>query len=119
MKLPSRPSISRQCGVPMDAQSKKNLRNRSVRLTNAQRHVLKQMGVRVDKNATEKQAVMLVKRVVNFESAYNKPGYISKWTRKCISNKPKSISKRQHYTNVLMYREESGSNRATKKLAKL
>ena len=119
MKLPSRSSTRGRCGIPMDVQGKKHLRNRSVRLTNAQRHVLKQMGVRVDKITTEKQAANLAKRIVTFESAYKKPGYTSKWTRKRIGHKPKGISMRQHKTNVLMYREEHGSKRAAKELAKL
>ena len=118
MKLPSRSSNSRHCGVPVNVRGKAILRNRSVLLSNAQRHVLKQMGVKVDKNTTEKQAVKLAKRIVTFESAYIK-GYVSKWTRKRITPRPKNISARQYKINDLIYREENGSNRAVKELAKL
>lgn len=119
MKVLSKISRSGQCGVPVDIIGKKILRNRSISLTNAQRHVLKQMGVKVDKSTTEKEAVKLVKRIVTFESAYGDKNYISTWTRKKRKAKPKNISKRQHKANVLMYREENGSKRATKKLMKL
>ena len=118
MKLPSRPKYGR-CGVPVNVKGKQILRNRSVLLSNAQRHVLRQMGLKkVDKGTTEKEAVRLVKRIVNFESAYVR-GYVSPWTRKRINNKPKNISERQHMINVLMHREEQGSKSATKDLAKL
>ncbi len=137
MKLPARSSSRRlyhQCGVLVDVQGKKQLRNRSIPLTNAQRHVLKQMGVKVDKNATEKEAVMVVKRIVTFESAYSNINYISKWTRKRRGHKPRGISIRQHKINVLMHREttpfttsdkdgniirHSGSKRAAKELTKI
>jgi hypothetical protein len=119
MKLPSKSSTRRQCGIPVNVRGKAILRKRSILLTNAQRHVLKQMGVRVDKRTTEKQAVMAVKRIVNFESAYGDKSYISKWTRKRRGHKPKNLSNRQHMMNTLMYREEHGSKKATKDLAKL
>ena len=116
MKLPAKPS--RGGGVRVNVGAKFRLRNRSVPLSNAQRHVLRQMGVRTDKIATEKQAGMAVKRIVNFESDYVR-GYVSPWTRKRRKPKPKGISNRQHRINVLMHREEHGSKGATKDLARL
>jgi len=122
MKLPAKPSTRRrphECGVPINVEMKEQLRNRSLPLTNAQRHVLKQMGVKVDKNATEKEAVMLVKRICGPETNYRVNPEGSKLFRKRRRDKPKGISARQHMTNVLMYREENGSKRASKELAKI
>ena len=103
----------------LDVEMKKRLRDRSTPLTNAQRHVLKQMGVRVDKNTTEKEAVTLVKRVCGPETNYRFDPRSSALFRKRKSAKPKTISERQHAFNVLSYRADNGSKRAVKMLAKL
>ena len=123
MRIPSRGGSNfrkpQHGGVPVDVQGKKILRHRSGLLTNAQRHVLRQMGVRVDKNTTEKQAVMLVKRVCGPETNYKYNPEGSLLFRKRRKPKPKNTTSRQHRMNVLMHREEQGSKSATKDLAKL
>lgn len=122
MRIPTKPSNIRkphQGGVPIDVQGKTQLRNRSDVLSNAQRHVLRQMGVRVEKNTTEKEAVMLVKRVCGPETNYKYDPKSSSLFRKRKAAKPKSITKRQHAFNVLSYREELGSKKAAKDLNKL
>lgn len=108
-----------QCGLPVNTETKKHLRNRSIKLSNAQRHVLRQMGVRVDKGTSEKDAVKLVKRIVTFESAYADKKYLSKWTRKMKKPKPKRVSHRQFRINALVHTAGNGSKRAAKELEKI
>ena len=69
-------------------------------------------------STTEKEAVMLVKRICGPETNYRVNPAGSKLFRKRIAAKPKGISKRQHGINILMYAEENGSKRAAKDLAK-
>jgi len=122
MRIPTRTHNYRkphEGGVPIDVAGKRLLRNRSMSLTNAQRHVLRQIGVRADKITTEKQAVMLVKRICGPETNYRHNPEGSLLFRKRKTSKPKRISKRQHYINVTMYRADSGSKSAAKHLANL
>jgi len=107
------------CGIPVDTEAKALLRKRSIKISNAQRHVLRQMGVRVDKKTTEKDAVKLIKRIVTFKSAYGDPNHIAVDSRRPHRAKPKRLTERQHLVNVLVNAAGNGSNRAAKNLARL
>jgi len=135
MKLPmkqSRRFKPSQCGMPSDIRAKKQLRNRSMPLTDTQRQVLNKMGIRLSRNATEKDAVKIAKRICSFDKNYKEPGHISQWTRKGHSAKPKAITARQHRISLYLHRmatpfttivndeviRHSGSKRAEKMLSK-
>ena len=121
-------------GVRVDVELKKRLRNRSLPLTNAQRYNLKQMGIKVSKNTTEKEAASMAKRVCGPETNYKINPEASLLFRKRKTAKPKSMSPRQARIEVLLHRiamphevidkegnvtKHSGSNRALKQLASL
>lgn len=136
MKMPMKQSnrtLPHQTGVPVDTVLKARLRHRSAVLTTVQLEVLKKMGVDTKEMSTEKEAVKIAKRIVNFESNYDAPGYISPWRRKVKSkySNPVTMSKRQARIEVLMHRmdtphtttdsegnttKHAGSKRAAKQL---
>jgi len=120
MKLPARSSTRRryhECGVPMNVEMKKQLRNRSMLLSSDQRNVLRKMGINIDKTITEKQAVKIAKRICGPETNYRVNPEGSKLFRKRIAAKPKSVTARQAKIEVLAHRIENGSKQAVKRLA--
>ena len=104
-------------GLPrkVDNDLKFHLRNRSTRLTSAQRDVLRKMGISTTKSTTEKEAVKAAKRVVTGKENYKYDPSAGWFVKKhqLQTAKPRRKSRRQAMRETLLHR---GSNRSFKML---
>ena len=120
MKTPmkqSRQIRSNTGTILADPMTGKRFKPNALALTQSQRENVKRMGIKPDKNLIEREAVKILKQTVTFNSAYNDPDYFSDHIRRKKTSNSKSITKRQHRKNSLIYASVQGSNRADKMLA--